>query len=42
MALTHCETDADFTNFLLKAGTTPAIVNFFADWYVFLGLFRGA
>ncbi|KAI6171499.1 putative thioredoxin [Aphelenchoides bicaudatus] len=36
MTLNHCESDADFTSFLLKCGTTPVIVDFYADWYVFL------
>lgn len=40
MALAHCDSDADFTAFLMSAGTTPVIVDFFADWWVFSSLFE--
>jgi thioredoxin len=32
MALVNCESDSDFTSFLIKVGTTPVIVDFYADW----------
>jgi hypothetical protein len=35
MALKHCDNDGDFNTFLASIGTTPVIVDFFADWYVF-------
>jgi hypothetical protein len=28
----HCDNDGDFTTFLASVGTTPVIVDFFADW----------
>jgi len=30
--LVHCNSDSDFTAFLISVGTTPVIVDFYADW----------
>lgn len=32
MPITHVGTDVDLTNTLIKAGTAPVIVDFFATW----------
>ena len=36
MPLLHPNSDSEFNNVLLKAGTTPVIVDFFATWWYVL------